>query len=230
MKKTKNHIVLCGDSIFDNGSYVREGEPDVAEQVREQLPDSKVTLLAIDGNVTKDVKDQLNNLPDDATHIFISIGGNDGIDRMDVFDQGVKTIGDAMSPLYKMRQKFENIYNNMLMHVLSYGVPTALCSIYYPRYEELGLGRMREYFGGKTNRVPIHKMAMVGLSIYNDIITKEAFQAGLPLIDLRVLCNNDKDFANPIEPSAIGGKKIAGAIREVVSTHDFSKNISTIYC
>ena len=113
MKKTKNHIVLCGDSIFDNGSYVR-GEPDVAEQVREQLPDSKVTLLAKDGNVTKDVKDQLNNLPDDATHIFISIGGNDGIDRMDVFDQGVKTIGDAMSPLYKMRQKFENIYNNML--------------------------------------------------------------------------------------------------------------------
>ena len=229
MKKTKNHIVLCGDSIFDNGSYVR-GEPDVAEQVREQLPDSKVTLLAIDGNVTKDVKDQLNNLPDDATHIFISIGGNDGIDRMDVFDQGVKTIGDAMSPLYKMRQKFENIYNNMLTHVLSYGVPTALCSIYYPRYEELGLGRMREYFGGKTNRVPIHKMAMVGLSIYNDIITKEAFQAGLPLIDLRVLCNDDKDFANPIEPSAIGGKKIAGAIREVVSAHDFSKNISTIYC
>jgi len=51
MKKTKNHIVLCGDSIFDNGSYVR-GEPDVAEQVREQLPDSKVTLLAVDGNVT----------------------------------------------------------------------------------------------------------------------------------------------------------------------------------
>jgi len=107
MKKTKNHIVLCGDSIFDNGSYVR-GEPDVAEQVREQLPDSKVTLLAIDGNETKDVKDQLNNLPDDATHIFISIGGNDGINRMDVFDQGVKTIGDAMSPLYKMRHKFEN--------------------------------------------------------------------------------------------------------------------------
>ena len=229
MKKTKNHIVLCGDSIFDNGSYVR-GEPDVAEQVREQLPDSKVTLLAIDGNVTKDVKDQLNNLPKDATHIFISIGGNDGYNRMDVFDESANTIGDAMGPLYELRNEFEIDYNKMLKNVLSYGVPTTLCSIYYPRYEELGLGRMREYFGGKTNRVPIHKMAMVGLSIYNDIITKEAFQAGLPLIDLRVLCNDDKDFANPIEPSAIGGKKIAGAIREVVSTHDFSKNISTIYC
>ena len=89
---------------------------------------------------------------------------------------------------------------------------------------------MREYFGGKTNRVPIHKMAMIGLSIYNDIITKEAFQAGLPLIDLRVLCNDDADFANEIEPSAIGGKKIAVAIKQIVCSHNFSKNVSVVYC
>ena len=87
-----------------------------------------------------------------------------------------------------------------------------------------------KYLGGKTNTTSIHKMAMVGLSMYNDIITKEAFQAGLPLIDLRVLCNDDKDFANPIEPSVIGGKKIARAIKEVVSVHDFTKNVSVVYC
>ena len=226
----KQHIVLCGDSIIDNGSYVNEGELDVSGQVQEELPDSKVTLLAVDGNVTEDIEDQMNNLPKDATHIFISIGGNDGYNRMDVFDESANTIGDAMGPLYEMRNEFEIDYNKMLKNVLSYGVPTTLCSIYYPRYEESVHQAMRKYLGGKTNTTSIHKMAMVGLSIYNDIITKEAFQAGLPLIDLRVLCNDDKDFANPIEPSAIGGKKIAGAIREVVSTHDFSKNISTIYC
>ena len=48
----KQHIVLCGDSIIDNGSYVKKGELDVAGQVQEELPDSKVTLLAVDGNVT----------------------------------------------------------------------------------------------------------------------------------------------------------------------------------
>ena len=46
------HIVLLGDSIIDNGSYVNQGELDVAGQVQEELPDSKVTLLAVDGNVT----------------------------------------------------------------------------------------------------------------------------------------------------------------------------------
>lgn len=29
-----SHVVLLGDSVFDNGSYVRKGEPDVVEQVR----------------------------------------------------------------------------------------------------------------------------------------------------------------------------------------------------
>ena len=38
--------------IIDNGSYVNEGELDVSGQVQEELSDSKVTLLAVDGNVT----------------------------------------------------------------------------------------------------------------------------------------------------------------------------------
>ena len=226
----KQHIVLCGDSIIDNGSYVNEGELDVSGQVQEELPDSKVTLLAVDGNVTEDIEDQMNNLPKDATHIFISIGGNDGYNRMDVFDESANTIGDAMGPLYEMRNEFEIDYNKMLKNVLSYGVPTTLCSIYYPRFEKSDNDVIRNYLGGKNNQVPIKKMAMVGLSVYNDIITKEAFQAGLPLIDLRVLCNDDKDFANHIEPSALGGKKIARAIKEVVSVHDFTKNVSVVYC
>ena len=226
----EQHIVLCGDSIIDNGSYVNQGEPDVHQQVKDLMPDSKVTLLAVDGNVTKDIEDQMNNLPKDATHIFISIGGNDGYDRMNIFDESTNTIGDAMSPLYEMRNEFEIDYNKMLKNVLSYEIPTTLCSIYYPRFDKSDNEGRRNYLGGKNNQVPIKKMAMVGLSMYNDIITKEAFQVGLPLIDLRVLCNDDKDFANPIEPSAIGGEKIATAIKEIVCSHDFSKNVSVVYC
>ena len=62
MSQEKKHIVLAGDSIFDNGSYV-PGQPDVAQQLRNQLgEDSNVTLLAIDGDVTKDVHNQLTQL------------------------------------------------------------------------------------------------------------------------------------------------------------------------
>ena len=81
-----------------------------------------------------------------------------------------------------------------------------------------------------TNGETLQQMAMAAETIFNDIITFEIFNRKLPLIDLRVLCNDDKDFANPIEPSSIGGQKIASAINKVVSLHDFSKNVSKVYC
>ena len=49
------HVVLLGDSIFDNQAYVNGG-PDVITQLNAILPqDWKATLLAIDGNITTDV-------------------------------------------------------------------------------------------------------------------------------------------------------------------------------
>jgi hypothetical protein len=39
-----------------------------------------------------------------------------------------------------------------------------------------------------------------------DAITREAFARNIDCIDLRILCNYDRDFANPIEPSVHGGK------------------------
>ena len=52
-----NHIVLLGDSIFDNAAYVGGG-PDVIEQLKSILPrDWQATLLAVDGSVTTDVID-----------------------------------------------------------------------------------------------------------------------------------------------------------------------------
>jgi hypothetical protein len=54
------------------------------------------------------------------------------------------------------------------------------------------------------------------LAIFNDVISREAAIRGLPLIDLRVICNDPGDYANPIEPSVQGGAKIARAIAGVV--------------
>jgi hypothetical protein len=47
------------------------------------------------------------------------------------------------------------------------------------------------------------------LALFNDRITRAAFSRGLPLIDLRLICNEEGDYANPIEPSVQGGAKIA---------------------
>ena len=48
--------------------------------------------------------------------------------------------------------------------------------------------------------------------MFNDVILRVAFEHHLPVIDLRLVCNEPADYANPIEPSGRGGRKIALAI------------------
>ena len=61
------------------------------------------------------------------------------------------------------------------------------------------------------------RVAATALSILNDCITRASAERGVSLLDLRVICNEDADFANPIEPSVQGGRKIAGAIASFLS-------------
>jgi hypothetical protein len=48
-------------------------------------------------------------------------------------------------------------------------------------------------------------------------------------LDLRLVCNELADYANPIEPSVAGGAKIARTIKQVVTDHDFSGKRTAIY-
>jgi lysophospholipase L1-like esterase len=231
MKKTKNHIVLLGDSIFDNSPYVGPDELDVPNQLRALVKgDCKVTHLAVDGDVISDIRNQLRRLPSDATHLFVSVGGNDGLGHLSIFNEPVDTIGNALQKIYLLGESFQKKYSEMVDLVLSHNLPTTLCSIYYPKFHSRSLSRVEYYLSMKANGETIQQMAMAAETIFNDIITFEIFKRKLPLIDLRVICNDDKDFANPIEPSCIGGLKIASAIKKVVSVHEFSKNVSVVYC
>ena len=88
-----------------------------------------------------------------------------------------------------------------------------MCSIYDPRYDNQDEQRV----------------ASAGLTIFNDTITREVFARGLPLIDLRLLFDDARDYANPIEPSVQGGAKIACVIAKVVTNHDFTRQRSEVY-
>jgi hypothetical protein len=44
------------------------------------------------------------------------------------------------------------------------------------------------------------------------VILRVALDHGLGIIDLRSVCDQPTDYANPIEPSSAGGAKIARAI------------------
>ncbi|HEX8687376.1 MAG TPA: hypothetical protein VF654_12790, partial [Pyrinomonadaceae bacterium] len=64
---------------------------------------------------------------------------------------------------------------------------------------------------------------------FNDAIIRAAFEAGAPLLDLRLICDEDADYANPIEPSEAGGAKIADAILRLLSGHDFGKRRTEVF-
>jgi hypothetical protein len=92
----------------------------------------------------------------------------------------------------------------MLDAVLERRIPTAICTIY----------------NGWADTEGQQRINVTALSIFNDVIAREAFKRGLALIDLRLICNEPEDYANPIEPSSRGGEKIAAAITEVVTGHN----------
>ncbi len=207
------HIVLLGDSIFDNAAYV-SGGPDVVHQLRERLPAGwQATLRAVDGATTSGVKAQLQRLPRDASHLILSVGGNDALGQSGILSQRASSVAEALNGLAAIREQFGRSYRAMLEAVLALGLPTAVCTIYDANYPE----------------DQHQRLVVTALTVFNDCITREAFARGLPLIDLRLLCDRKEDYANPIEPSVRGGEKIAAAIAHLVASHDFSRQRSEVF-
>jgi len=196
------HLFMVGDWVFDNGAYVRVGEPDVREQVGRILgQDARVSSAAQDGAVIAGVRSQVANRPPDTTHLVVSAGGNDALDSTGVLDVKVRSIMEALEKIADIAEAFTLDYVGLMDQLVSTRLPVAVCTIYDPRFPD---GRLR-------------RTGATALSVLNGVITREAFARSFALIDLRLVCSEDTDFANPIEPSAQGGAKIAQAIARFAS-------------
>ena len=190
------HLVLLGDSIFDNGAYT-SGGPDVIAQLRSLVPTGwKATLLAIDGARTEDVARQLDRLPPDASHLVLSIGGNDALAHSELLEGPAASAPQLLGFLADVAEAFESRYRRLIERVLERGLPLTVCTIYNGNFPDLEFQRL----------------ASTALCVFNDPILRVAFERRLTVIDLRLVCNEAADYANPIEPSSRGGAKIAGAI------------------
>jgi lysophospholipase L1-like esterase len=207
MSTTSKHLVLLGDSIIDNVSYVPGGRPAVIDQVRSRLPEGwSATLLARDGSVIADVlQRQLPNVPADASHLVLSVGGNDVLEQIRIRYEPVATVGEGLRVLLESRVQFAEDYRGMLQAIRRLGLPTTVCAIYNPCSDDDGFQRA----------------AVAALCLFNDAIIDNARHFGIPVIDFRAVCSEIADYANEIEPSAIGGAKIADAICRIVTEHDF---------
>jgi hypothetical protein len=166
----------------------------------------------MDGDITLDVIAQINELPTSATHLVISVGGNDALQNIGIVNESVKTVGEALLLLNHIREAFRRDYRLMLQHVLSFELPVAVCTIY--------------------NTIPgLDGATKTALALFNEIILQEAAMAKVPVIDLRIICNEHSDYSaiSPIEPSDAGGHKISQAIHALLESGNFVVNPNDVY-
>ena len=206
------HLVLLGDSIFDNAAYTNGG-PDVVSQIRKILPTAwTASLLAIDGSTTDDVAEQVNRLPTEATHLVLSVGGNNALIEASVLDIPASSTAQAVGFLADVALEFEKGYRSAVAACLRPGLPLTVCTIYNgcfpdPQYQ---------------------RIVSTALTVFNDAILRVAIERALPVIDLRAVCDDPEDYANPIEPSSVGGEKIARVVAALVTGSSSSDRATRI--
>lgn len=202
---SEKHLVLVGDSIFDNRAYVKAGQS-VSEHLQALLGRAgKVTLLAVDGHVAGDVADQLLAMPEGATHIALSVGGNDALESLPALEMSCSNVLQALKILGELQRTFANSHRSALLAALKPGLPLIACTIY--------------------DAVPgLPPPLKTALSLFNDVICRNALAYQVPVLDLRDLLHDPEDYstASPIEPSEQGGLKLANEISRWVMKHESS--------
>lgn len=207
------HLILLGDSIFDNGRYTAGG-PDVVLQVRDILPRGwEASLLAVDGAITDDIPTQIRRLPESASHLVLSVGGNNALQQSGVLDIAAGSTSNAVGHLADVASRFEEDYRFAVGACLEPGLPLAICTIY----------------NGCFPDVRYQRVITTTLAIFNDVIVRTAIDFGLPVIDLRSICSQPADYANPIEPSSVGGEKIAHALADMVTKRETLTRAALVY-
>ena len=128
----------------------------------------------------------------------MSIGGNDLLKRMDILTSPEKV--SAVSLLEELHQEtceFRKRHQQILSKLEK---PTLICTVYNP------------VFSKDPELAPLQQAAEMAISIFNDAIQQSVRNAGFDLLELRDLFTEEDDYANPIEPSDQGGRKLAEEI------------------
>lgn len=200
------HIALLGDSTLDNARYT-DGGPDVTAHLADLLVGgSRVTLLARDGATLDDVPHQLSALEPlldrggpaatPVTHLVLSAGGNDLLGEIDVLDRPATSVAAALLGLHERAARFGARYREVLDDVLRLRLPTVACTVYDGAFHD-------------PTEAAVVRMA---LRVFDAEITEAALDRGVPVLDLRRVCDEPADYWDPIEPSERGGARIAAAI------------------
>ena len=225
-------IYLLGDSIIDNGAYVGIDEKDVASHLNSMYkcsPQININNRAVDGHTMKDLLDtQLSDEGlNEATHIVMSIGGNDLLQNISFLQMtsklsevmnkdarigkwGVRELNPSRNKVFEetyfeIIKPFNSLYETIVEKLSNYRAKLLLCTVY--EGDLFGSDEFKNVFYSSKTMV----------SIFNDLVYKSSSKFKTDVLELRNIFVSSEDYANPIEPSHIGGEKLAKSIVEWVN-------------
>jgi hypothetical protein len=168
------------------------------------LPHHTVVKRAVDGATSADVLGwQVGDLHD-ADRVILSAGGNDALQHIDLLEAAETTARDVLVGLWSIREDFRRSYASLLDCLALTRRPVLVLTVYNP------------CFHGHDFDAAYQQAAESAVSIINDVIQQEGRRRSFDVLELRTLFNDQADYANPIEPSAIGGAKLAKCMSDWV--------------
>ena len=181
-----NQIVLLGDSVLNNASYVPKGQSVYDLLVSKSNNSNKVLNLAKDNATIVDLYSQLDKIPLELnnanTYVFISAGGNNLLQQQKSNENELQLFSNYMNFVKSLRTRL----NGVKINILNLYLPAN------PRYESY---------------------AKV-VDTWNELLKTNSFKIGeiYNVLDIHALLQSPEDFVYDIEPSAVGGEKIANLI------------------
>ena len=225
------NILLLGDSIIDNRSYVLKDELDVTAHLKKLYsdhPNVSITNNAVDGDTMYDLEYNHLDTPDieEASHIIVSIGGNDLLHNISFLQRtselskimgkdaridkwGVKELNPSRNRVFEetyfeIIKPFTKQYETIVANLSNHRAKLLLCTVY-----EGDLVDSDEFSD-------VNNSSKTMVSLFNDIVYRTANKYGADVLELREIFVSPEDYANPIEPSHIGGGKLAKAMQKWV--------------
>jgi hypothetical protein len=188
----ESKIVLLGDSIFKNNSYVPHEK--AIENILYFKTQGNCYCYAVNNSKIYDIYDQLNNIPPDLnnknTTIYLSAGGND------ILDKYVERVNPDL--------------NNMEYLKIIFSAYKKLVKTIKIKMDHCNLVLLDIYYPSSAKYKPYKDL----LQKWNTDLYKYAQENGIGILRISNILTHQNDFTLEIEPSEIGGEKIARNIYE----------------
>ena len=119
-------------------------------------------------------------MPGDATHLVLSVGGNDALREAGVLSAGARSVAEAVERLAEVRDRFRSTYEQVL----------DAAGRHWPA--DGRLHHLRHQLPGAAAA-----LIVAALTLFNDVITRAAFARGVAVIDLRLICARPRQLRQP---------------------------------